>query len=94
MSEPTVDVLDRDARTLYDLACIRAKRDDATREDVEAEAIALRLWQNLAAVAELVEVARKGRDYPIAGEYGDAIIFTGADANALRAALARLGGAR
>lgn len=44
-----------------------------------------------AAVAELVEAVKKGRDYPIAGEHSDAIIFTGADADALRAAISNFG---
>lgn len=82
-----IDVLDRDARTLYDLACIRAEREDATREDVEAQAIALRLWTNLAAIAELIEAAD---DFMSGGdEFGEVW-----RAERLRASLARVGGGK
>lgn len=52
-----VDVLagERDARTIYDIACIREEKHGASREDVEFKAIALRNYQFCAAVAELIE---------------------------------------
>lgn len=46
-----------DARTLYDLACARESRADATREDVTAKEIALRNWS---AVMDLIEAAMNG----------------------------------
>lgn len=63
--EEVLDSLDHDARTLYDIASLRTERTDATREDVEAKAIALRHFQELAAlrshgaaIAELIELKR------------------------------------
>lgn len=46
-----------DARTLYDLACAREARADATKEDVDAKAIALRNWN---AVMDLIDAATDG----------------------------------
>lgn len=56
----TVDVLaaERDARTIYDIACIREQSEAASREDVEFKAITLRNYQFCIAVAGLVEAAR------------------------------------
>ena len=43
-----------DARTIYDLFSIREESIGATREDVEAKAIALRNFNFVSAVAELI----------------------------------------
>ena len=49
--------MERDARTIYDIACIRESAKSATREDVEFKAIALRNFNSASAVAELVSAA-------------------------------------
>lgn len=41
-----------DARTIYDIACIRERAANATREDVEFKAMALRNYNALAAIGE------------------------------------------
>lgn len=46
-----------DARTLYHIACAREAHANATREDVDAKAIALRNWN---AVMDLIAAAMNG----------------------------------
>lgn len=69
MSAPKVDVLaaERDARTIYDIACIREQSEAASREDVEFKAITLRNYQFCIAVAELIEADRAFDACNIAG---------------------------
>lgn len=104
MSAP-IDVLagERDARTIYDIACIREERRGASREDVEFKAIALRNYQFCAAVAELIEAAKRANgDHtaphdcyatgPLTGDpIRDLVSCPGCE---LSAALARVGGAK
>lgn len=47
--------IDRDARYLHDMSKIRAERNDGTRDDVRCAEIALRHWQQ---VGELIEMMR------------------------------------
>ena len=60
----------RDARTIYDIACIRAEYANATREDVEFKAIALRNYNFLAqqpaadggfSAADMMDARQEGR---------------------------------
>lgn len=83
MSAPKVDVLavmERMANCQYD--------GTMSGRYSEEEARAAR-----AAVAKLIEAARRGKPVPSYSEHGDAIVFTGADAAALRAAIANIDGA-
>ena len=51
--------VERDARTIYDIACIRSEGDAATREDVDFRAIALRNFNHAAHVAGVLEAAKR-----------------------------------
>lgn len=44
----------RDARTIYDIACIREQSTASTREDADFRALALRNYQFCDAMAELI----------------------------------------